>query len=124
MAMSGILEWCDVPHPARRGVQRHPVGGVIDIAILSNVINNQGFTKVIGSTGDDEGVTPADEAGVPILKIELRYDNDRRKTHQVLYFRDQDCLLTAPLVLMASTEISIVSYLQEFGRHVNSEPIR
>ena len=67
MVMSGILEWCEVPHPASRGVQRHPVGGEIGIAIMVK-------SNVLDSTGDDEGVTPVDEASLTIWRIELRYD--------------------------------------------------
>ena len=68
MVMSGVVEWCEVSHPASRGVQRHPIGGVIDMA---NVIV---ISNVIDSTGDDEGVTAADEASLTIWRIELRYD--------------------------------------------------
>ena len=32
------------------------------------------ISNVIDSTGDDEGVTPVDEASLTIWRIELRYD--------------------------------------------------
>ena len=67
MKRSGGVERCQVPHPASRGVQRHPVGGEIGIAIMVK-------SNVLDSTGDDEGVTPVDEASLTIWRIELRYD--------------------------------------------------